>query len=39
MSEYVLVTPEGKTYSKSTINRYFTIAKTNRLYHSLLPVS
>jgi integrase len=28
MSEYVLLTPEGKPYSESTIKRYFKIAKT-----------
>ncbi len=27
MSEYVLLTPEGKPYSESTIKRYFTTAK------------
>jgi integrase len=27
MSEYVLVTPEGRRYSESTIKRYFTTAK------------
>jgi integrase len=27
MSEYVLITPEGKLYSDSTIKRYFTTAK------------
>jgi integrase len=27
MSEYVFLTPEGKPYSKATINRYFKIAK------------
>ncbi|HWJ41689.1 MAG TPA: hypothetical protein VNT29_11160 [Candidatus Limnocylindrales bacterium] len=27
MSEYVLLTPEGKPYSESTIKRYFQTAK------------
>jgi len=27
MSEYVLITPEGRPYSKTTVNRYLNIAK------------
>lgn len=38
MSEYVLLTPEGRPYAESTIKRYFQDRQGARLHHAPLPL-
>ncbi len=38
MSEYVLLTPEGKPYSESTIKRLLQNRQSNRRHHATLPL-
>jgi integrase len=38
MGAYVLLTPDGKPYSESTIKRYFKNRKSNRGHHPTLPL-